>query len=178
MLNSINKVDDLHEFKPFLLNQKRIMGLDLGKKRIGVSISTHSLDGALPLRTISEDKLGNIIDILKSMISEYNIIGIIFGLPKNMEFDKDSLYKLGKLSKIQIDESKLKSLSSDLGSIIEFIDRLKSIDTKNVDPTSNSLDQSLVMRDDIASDVNSANEILENAPQKELDFFSVPKVIE
>ena len=95
-----------------------------------------------------------------------------------MEFDKDSLYKLGKLSKIQIDESKLKSLSSDLGSIIEFIDRLKSIDTDNVDPTSNSLDQSLVMRDDIASDVNSANEILENAPQKELDFFSVPKVIE
>ena len=95
-----------------------------------------------------------------------------------MKFDKDSLYKLGKLSKIQIDESKLKSLSSDLGSIIEFIDRLKSIDTENVDPTSNSLDQSMVMRDDIASDVNSANEILENAPQKELDFFSVPKVIE
>ncbi len=51
-----------------------------------------------------------------------------------MKFDKDSLYKLGKLSKIQIDESKLKSLSSDLGSIIEFIDRLKSIDTENVDP--------------------------------------------
>ena len=95
-----------------------------------------------------------------------------------MKFDKDSLYKLGKLSKIQIDESKLKSLSSDLGSIIEFIDRLKSIDTENVDPTSNSLDQSLVMREDIASDVNTAKEILENAPQKELDFFSVPKVIE
>ena len=95
-----------------------------------------------------------------------------------MKFDKDSLYKLGKLSKIQIDESKLKSLSSDLGSIIEFIDRLKSIDTENVDPTSNSLDQSLVMREDIASDVNTANEILENAPLKELDFFSVPKVIE
>ena len=95
-----------------------------------------------------------------------------------MKFDKDSLYKLGKLSKIQIDESKLKSLSSDLGSIIEFIDRLKSIDTENVDPTSNSIDQSLVMREDIASDVNTANEILENAPQKELDFFSVPKVIE
>ena len=39
-----------------------------------------------------------------------------------MKFDKDSLYKLGKLSKIQIDESMLKSLSSDLVSIIEIID--------------------------------------------------------
>jgi aspartyl-tRNA(Asn)/glutamyl-tRNA(Gln) amidotransferase subunit C len=95
-----------------------------------------------------------------------------------MKFDKDSLLKLGKLSKIKIDEDKLSSLSSDLGSILKFIDRLQSIETDNVDPTSNSLDQSLVMRDDIALDENSATEILENAPEKELDFFSVPKVIE
>ena len=95
-----------------------------------------------------------------------------------MEFDKNSLLKLGKLSKIKIDDDKLSSLSKDLGSILNFIDRLHSIDTEEVDPTSNSLDQSLVMRDDIAIDKNSANEILENAPEKELDFFSVPKVIE
>ena len=95
-----------------------------------------------------------------------------------MEFDKSSLLKLGKLSKIKIDDDKLSSLSKDLGSILIFIDRLQSLDTEEVDPTSNSLDQPLVMRDDIAIDKNSANEILENAPEKELDFFSVPKVIE
>ena len=95
-----------------------------------------------------------------------------------MEFDKNSLLKLGKLSKIKIDDDKLSSLSKDLGSILNFIDRLQSLYTEEVDPTSNSLDQSLVMRDDIAIDKNSANEILENAPEKELDFFSVPKVIE
>ena len=95
-----------------------------------------------------------------------------------MEFDKNSLLKLGKLSKIKIDDDKLLSLSKDLGSILNFIDRLQSLDTEEVDPTSNSLDQPLVMRDDIAIDKNSANEILENAPEKELDFFSVPKVIE
>ncbi len=95
-----------------------------------------------------------------------------------MEFDKNSLLKLGKLSKIKIDDDKLSSLSKDLGSILNFIDRLQSIDTEEVDPTLNSLNQSLVMRDDIAIDKNSANEILENAPEKELDFFSVPKVIE
>ena len=95
-----------------------------------------------------------------------------------MKFDKNSLLKLGKLSKIKIDDDKLSSLSKDLGSILNFIDRLQSLDTEEVDPTSNSLDQPLVMRDDIAIDKNSANEILENAPEKELDFFSVPKVIE
>ena len=95
-----------------------------------------------------------------------------------MDFDKNSLLKLGKLSKIKIDDNKLSSLSKDLGSILNFIDRLQSLDIEEVDPTSNSLDQPLVMRDDIAIDKNSANEILENAPEKELDFFSVPKVIE
>ena len=95
-----------------------------------------------------------------------------------MEFDKNSLLKLGKLSKIKIDDDKLSSLSKDLDSILNFINRLQSLDTEEVDPTSNSLDQPLVMRDDIAIDKNSANEVLENAPEKELDFFSVPKVIE
>ena len=102
----------------------------------------------------------------------------VFNVEEIMEFDKSSLLKLGKLSKIKIDDDKLSSLSKDLGSILNFIDRLQSIDTEEVDPTSNSLDQPLVMRDDIAIDKNSANEILENAPEKELDFFSVPKVIE
>ena len=64
-----------------------------------------------------------------------------------MEFDKNSLLKLGKLSKIKIDDDKLSSLSKDLGSILNFIDRLQSLDTEEVDPTSNSLDQPLVMRE-------------------------------
>ena len=93
-----------------------------------------------------------------------------------MEFDKNSLLKLGKLSKIKIDDDKLSSLSKDLGSILNFIDRLQSIDTEEVDPTSNSLDQSLFMRDDIAIDKNSANEILENAPENEIAYVELGKL--
>ena len=85
MFNSTYKVDDLLEFKPFLLNQKRIMGLDLGKKRIGISISTLSLSGALPLKTISNDKFIELIDAIKNIVTEYDIKAIIFGLPKNMD---------------------------------------------------------------------------------------------
>jgi len=85
MFNSTYKVDDLLEFKPFLLNRKRIMGLDLGKKRIGISISTLSHNGALPLKTISNDKFIELIDVIKNIINEYDIKAIIFGLPKNMD---------------------------------------------------------------------------------------------
>ena len=95
-----------------------------------------------------------------------------------MEFDKKSLLKLGKLARISISEDKLNNLSKDLNSILEFVDQLKEIKTDQVDPTSNSLNQKLEVRDDKVDTKNSAEDILENAPEKEMNFFVVPKVIE
>lgn len=95
-----------------------------------------------------------------------------------MEFDKKSLLKLGKLARISISDDKLNNLSKDLNSILEFVDQLKEIKTDQVDPTSNSLNQKLEVRDDKVDIKNSAEVILENAPEKEMDFFVVPKVIE
>ena len=95
-----------------------------------------------------------------------------------MEFDKKSLLKLGKLARISISDDKLNNLSKDLNSILEFVDQLKDIQTDQVDPTSNSLNQKLEVRDDKVDTKNSAEDILENAPEKEMNFFVVPKVIE
>ncbi len=95
-----------------------------------------------------------------------------------MEFDKKSLLKLGKLARISISDDKLNNLSKDLNSILEFVDQLKEIKTDQVDPTSNSLNQKLEVRDDKVDTKNSAEDVLENAPEKEMDFFVVPKVIE
>ena len=95
-----------------------------------------------------------------------------------MEFDKKSLLKLGKLARISISDDKLNNLSKDLNSILEFVDQLKEIETDQVDPTSNSLNQKLEVRDDKVDTKNNAEDILKNAPEKEMDFFVVPKVIE
>ena len=95
-----------------------------------------------------------------------------------MKFNKENLLKLGKLAKLSIKDDKLDSLSADLSSIVKFIDRLQEINTEDIDPTSNSLDQNLILREDIAININTADEVLENAPEKELNFYSVPKVIE
>ena len=95
-----------------------------------------------------------------------------------MEFDKKSLLKLGKLARISISDDKLNNLSKDLNSILEFVDQLKEIRTDQVDPTSNSLNQKLEVRDDKVENKNSTEDVLENAPEKEMDFFVVPKVIE
>ena len=95
-----------------------------------------------------------------------------------MEFDKKNLLKLGKLARISIKDDKLDSLGEDLNSILKFVDQLKEIKTDQVDPTSNSLEQKLLSREDIAEKINEAEDVLENAPEQEMNFYVVPKVIE
>ena len=95
-----------------------------------------------------------------------------------MEFDKKNLLKLGKLARISIKDDKLDSLGEDLNSILKFVDQLQEIKTDQVDPTSNSLEQKLISREDIVEKINEAEDVLENAPEQEMNFYVVPKVIE
>ena len=95
-----------------------------------------------------------------------------------MEFDKKNLLKLGKLARILIKDDKLDSLGEDLNSILKFVDQLQEIKTDQVDPTSNSLEQKLLSREDIVEKINETEDVLENAPEQEMNFYVVPKVIE
>tara|TARA_B100000886_G_C20191968_1_gene394676 strand:+ start:370 stop:657 length:288 start_codon:yes stop_codon:yes gene_type:complete len=95
-----------------------------------------------------------------------------------MEFDKNSTIKLAKLARLSVNDNQLNSLEKDLKSILKFIDQLKEINTEDIDPTSNSLDQKLILRDDIAENTLSNEDLLKNVPKSELGFFVVPKVIE
>ena len=95
-----------------------------------------------------------------------------------MEFDKNSTIKLAKLARLSVNDNQLNSLEKDLKSILKFIDQLKEVNTEDIDPTSNSLDQKLILRDDIAENSLSNEDLLKNVPESELGFFVVPKVIE
>jgi aspartyl-tRNA(Asn)/glutamyl-tRNA(Gln) amidotransferase subunit C len=95
-----------------------------------------------------------------------------------MEFDKNSTLKLAKLARLSLNDEQLNSLEKDLTSIVSFIDQLKEINTDKIDPTSNSLNQDLVLRDDIVENKLSNEDLLRNVPDSELGFFVVPKVIE
>jgi aspartyl-tRNA(Asn)/glutamyl-tRNA(Gln) amidotransferase subunit C len=95
-----------------------------------------------------------------------------------MEFDKNSTLKLAKLARLSLNDEQLNNLEKDLTSIVSFIDQLKEIDTDKIDPTSNSLDQDLILREDFAENKLSNEDLLKNVPESELGFFVVPKVIE
>ena len=75
----------LEEFKKKHSDKCRLIGLDLGSKRIGVSICDDKQLIATPLKTINRNSLKDLIDELKLIINENNIKGIIVGNPLNMD---------------------------------------------------------------------------------------------
>ena len=75
----------LEEFKKKHLDKCRLIGLDLGSKRIGVSICDDKQLIATPLKTINRNSLKEIIDELRLIINENDIKGIIIGNPLNMD---------------------------------------------------------------------------------------------
>ena len=75
----------LEEFKKKHLDKCRLIGLDLGSKRIGVSICDEKQLIATPLKTINRNTLNELVAELKEIISENDIKGVVIGNPLNMD---------------------------------------------------------------------------------------------
>ena len=75
----------IDELKVQLNNKSRLIGIDMGTKRIGVSICDENRKIATPYETIEYSNIDNLISRLKEIILENNIKGVIFGLPLNMD---------------------------------------------------------------------------------------------
>ena len=75
----------LEEFKKKHSDKCRLIGLDLGSKRIGISICDEKQLIATPLKTITRNTLNELIVELKVIIDQNNIKGIIIGNPLNMD---------------------------------------------------------------------------------------------
>jgi len=91
---------------------------------------------------------------------------------------KDTVKHLAHLARIDLKTKELEKLSRELQEILGFIDKLKKADIKDIAPTSHLLPISNVLRDDSPAESLSSAQALENAPQRQGKFFSVPKVIE
>ncbi len=95
-----------------------------------------------------------------------------------MSIDKDTVKNISKLARISLDEKKVDSLSKDLTSIMRFIENLNKINTDKIEPLTSIINASLKSRKDEVKDGKIRDQILKNSPEKNEEFFVVPKVIE
>ena len=75
----------IEELKKKQLYKIRLIGLDLGSKRIGISICDENQSIATPFKTINKTNINDLISQLKEIINENNVKGIIIGNPINMD---------------------------------------------------------------------------------------------
>jgi len=95
-----------------------------------------------------------------------------------MSIDKDTVKHISKLARISLDEKKIDSLSKDLSSIMRFIEKLNELNTDKTTPLTSIINASLKSRKDEIKDEKIRDQILKNSPEKNEEFFVVPKVVD
>ena len=95
-----------------------------------------------------------------------------------MSIDKDTVKHISKLARISLDEKKINSLSKDLSAIMKFIEKLNELNTDKTTPLTSIINASLKSRTDEVKDGKIRDQILKNSPEKNEEFFVVPKVVD
>jgi len=95
-----------------------------------------------------------------------------------MSIDKDTVKHISKLARISLEEKKIDSLSKDLTAIMKFVEKLNKINTEKTKPLTSIIEASLKSRKDEVKDEKIRDQVLKNSPEKNEEFFVVPKVIE
>ena len=95
-----------------------------------------------------------------------------------MKVDNKLISDLAKLAKLHFDEKSSLSMQEDLKKMIGFVDKLSEIDTEDTEPLIYMSEEVNVLRDDTLIENISKEKALKNAPQKDSDYFLVPKVID
>lgn len=95
-----------------------------------------------------------------------------------MSTDIHTLRKLAHLARLEFDESKEQEMLQDLNKILNWVDKLRELDTDTIEPLIHMSEEVNVMREDVAQNTITHEQALQNAPKKDSDYFRVPKVLE
>ena len=95
-----------------------------------------------------------------------------------MSIDKDTVKHISKLARISLEDKKVEILAKDLTSIMQFIEKLNKLNTEKISPLTSIINASLKSRKDEVKVEKIRDQILKNSPEKNEEFFVVPKVIE
>ena len=95
-----------------------------------------------------------------------------------MSIDNSTVKKVAKLARLKVDAKEEQNLKNELNNILEWVDKLQKVDTKNIDPMLSVSNEPMPMREDMVTSKLDNKEILSNAPEKKAGFFVVPKVVE
>ena len=84
---------------------------------------------------------------------------------------------VAKLARLKLTDAEKKRFSSQMGTIIKYIEKLNELDTKNVEPTAHVLGLENVFRNDIATNPLTDQDPINDSPAHSKGHYEVPKII-
>lgn len=94
-----------------------------------------------------------------------------------MGITKKTVDKVAKLAKLQFTPEETAVIQKDLDKILAFVDQINKVDTSGVEPLTHLNKEVNVLREDDVEETITQQEALKNAPQKDSDYFKIPKVL-
>jgi aspartyl-tRNA(Asn)/glutamyl-tRNA(Gln) amidotransferase subunit C len=95
-----------------------------------------------------------------------------------MKVDTNTLKKIAHLARLEFDETSAEKMTQDMTQILDWVEQLNEVDTEGVDPITTMSSEVNVLRDDKVGEHLPHESGLKNAPQRDSDYFRVPKVLE
>ena len=95
-----------------------------------------------------------------------------------MKITKELVEYVANLSRIKLDEKSTEKMQTELGAVIDYMEVLNSLDTKDIEPMSHVFTVTNVMRDDEVIESYDKEELLKNAPEHTDETFVVPKTVD
>ena len=89
----------------------------------------------------------------------------------------DDVRKVAKLARLDLPEEKIATYTGQLESILEYVGQLEQVETEGVPETTRAVEVTNVTREDGVSPTPVREDILNQAPKREGDFYRVPKIL-
>ncbi len=92
--------------------------------------------------------------------------------------DESQVRKVAKLSRLELTDAEVEEFTGQLSAILGYVEKMNELDTENVEPLAHCLPISNVFRSDCVKESLGTEKALANAPQRDGDFFKVPKILD
>ena len=89
----------------------------------------------------------------------------------------EDVLKLAKLARLDLPEDQIETYTTQLEKILDYVAQLEKINTENIAPTTRAVEVVNVTREDFTSKTDIREELISLAPEREGEFYKVPKIL-
>ena len=94
------------------------------------------------------------------------------------KIDQTQVKKVAKLARLDLTDSEVSEFTTQLSAILEYVEKMNALNTDDVQPLAHCLPITNCFRDDVVKESLGTEKVLANAPERDEDFFKVPKILD